>query len=70
MNTLYKASSLVSGSISSNAQLDLSIYSAFSLGATTKQLLVAEFDKVELIVYVNRNRLFIEASTNNRFDYL
>jgi hypothetical protein len=55
-------SSLVSGSISSTAQVDLSVYSAFSLGATTKQLLVAKFDKVELIVYVNRNRLFIEAS--------
>jgi hypothetical protein len=55
-------SSLVSGSISSDAQLDLSVYSAFSLGATTKQLLVAKFDKVELIVYLNKNRLFIEAS--------
>jgi hypothetical protein len=44
--SIQEISSLVSGSISSNAQLDLSIYSAFSLGATTKQLLVAESIKL------------------------
>jgi hypothetical protein len=55
-------SSLFSGSISSTAQVDLSVYSAFSVGSTTKQLLVAKFDKVDLIVYVNRSHLFIEAS--------
>ncbi|TRX16711.1 T9SS type A sorting domain-containing protein [Flavobacterium franklandianum] len=55
-------SSLVSGSISSNAAVDLSAYSAFSLGTTTKQLLVPKFNKVELLVYLNNDRLFIEAS--------
>lgn len=55
-------SSLVSGSISSNEALDLSTYSAFSLGNTTKQLTVTKFNKVELLVYLNNNRLFIETS--------
>jgi hypothetical protein len=59
---LGEISSLVSGSISSNIEVDLSAYSAFSLGTTTKQLLVPKFDKVELTAYVNKSRLFIEAS--------
>ena len=59
---LGEMSSLVSGSISSNTEVDLSAYSAFSLGTTTKQLLVPKFDKVELTAYVSKSRLFIEAS--------
>ena len=59
---LGEISSLVSGSISSNKEVDLSAYSAFSLGTTTKQLLVPKFDKVELTAYLNKSRLFIEAS--------
>lgn len=55
-------SDLDSGSISTNTKVDLSAFSAFSLGAKTKQLLVTEFNKVELTVYVNKNMLFIEAS--------
>ena len=59
---LGEISSLDSGSISSNTEVDLSAYSAFSLGTTTKQLLVPKFDKVELTAYINKSRLFIEAS--------
>jgi len=55
-------SDLDSGSISTNAKVDLSAFSAFSLGGKTKQSLVTEFNKVELTVYVNKNTLFIEAS--------
>ena len=55
-------SDLDSGSISTNAKVDLSAFSAFSVGAKTKQSLVTEFNKVELTVYVNKNTLFIEAS--------
>ncbi|TDD95899.1 hypothetical protein [Flavobacterium cellulosilyticum] len=55
-------SSLISGSISSNVEVDLSAYSAFSFGATTNQLLVPKFDKVELMVYINNNRLYIDAT--------
>lgn len=59
---LGAVSSLLSGSISSNAELDLSAYSAFSLGSTNKQLLVHEIDPLQLLVYINNNRLFIKAS--------
>jgi hypothetical protein len=59
---LGETSNLDYGSISSNKKIDLSAYSAFSLGSTTKQLLVPEFDKVELMVYLNYNRAFIKAS--------
>jgi hypothetical protein len=61
---LGSISSLVSGSISSNETVDLSAYSAFSLGTTTatKQLQVPDFDTVELIAYANKNKLFISAS--------
>jgi len=55
-------SSLDAGSISSNAAVDLSAYTGFSYGTATKQLSVPTFDKVELLAYVNKNRLFIEAS--------
>ena len=55
-------SSLDAGSISSNAAVDLSAYTAFSYGTATKQLSVPTLDKVELVAYVNKNRLFIEAS--------
>ncbi|MEH6771831.1 hypothetical protein [Maribacter arcticus] len=53
-------SSLDSGSISTNKEVDLSTYSAFSLGNTTKQLPITMNN--EVIVYVNKNELFIEAS--------
>lgn len=59
---LGEISSLVSGSISSNAAVDLSAYTAFTFGTATKLLSVPTLDKVELLVYVNKNRLFIEAS--------
>lgn len=60
---LGELSSLVYGSISSNVEVNLSAYSAFSLGTTTiKKELVPEFDIVELTAYINQNRLFIEAS--------
>lgn len=59
---LGETSSLEYGSIGSNANIDLSLYSAFSLGKIKKQLLVTQFDKVELIVYANKRRLFIQAS--------
>jgi hypothetical protein len=59
---LGEISTLVSGSISSTAAVDLSAYKAFSFGTATKQLLVPIFEKIELTAYVNKNRLFIEAS--------
>jgi hypothetical protein len=59
---LGEISSLVSGSISSDAAVDLSAYSAFSFGSVVKPLLFPTFNKVELTAYVNKNRLFIEAS--------
>lgn len=59
---LGEISNLDYGSISSNKKIDLSLYSAFSLGSTTKQLSVPESDKVELMVYLNYNRAFIKAS--------
>jgi len=59
---LGEISSLVAGSISSNAVVDLSAYTAFSFGTATKQLCIPTLDKVELLAYVNKNRLFIEAS--------
>ncbi len=59
---LGEISSLVAGSISSKAAVDLSAYTAFSFGTATKQLLVPIFEKIELTAYVNKNRLFIEAS--------
>lgn len=55
-------SSLDSGSISTNTEVDLSVYSAFSLGTKSNLLQVPEFEKVELKVYINKNRLFIIAS--------
>lgn len=55
-------SSLNLGSISSNVEVDLSAYSAFSLGAKNNTQLLPKFDKVELMAYINSNRLFIEAS--------
>jgi len=60
---LGEMSNLGFGSISSNKEIDLSAYSAFSLGTTTtKQLSVAKFEKVELMAYVNNNRFSIKAS--------
>ncbi|MGO4817711.1 T9SS type A sorting domain-containing protein [Flavobacterium sp. W22_SRS_FP1] len=60
---LGEISNLGYGSISSNKEIDISAYSAFSLGTTTtKQLSVAQFEKVELMAYLNNNRLSIKAS--------
>jgi hypothetical protein len=60
---LGEISNLGYGSITSNKEVDLSAYSAFSFGTTTtKQLSVAKFEKVELMAYVNNNRLAIKAS--------
>ncbi|TLP80295.1 hypothetical protein [Maribacter sp. ACAM166] len=59
---LGKLSSLNSGSISTNEEVDLSAYSVFSLGTSTEEVLVTLSNKVEVIVYVNKNRVFIEAS--------
>ena len=59
---LGERSSLISGSISSNTAVDLSVYSTFSLGAKSKLPMLPEIDKIELIVYINNNRLFINAS--------
>jgi hypothetical protein len=59
---LGEKSSLISGSISSNSVVDLSAYSAFSLGIIAQELVIPKFDKIELIAYVNSNRLFIESS--------
>lgn len=59
---LGEISSLVAGSISSKAAVDLSAYTAFSFGTATKQLSVPTLDKIELTAYVNKNRLFITAS--------
>jgi hypothetical protein len=53
---LRKTSSLEYGSISSFTAVDLSLYSAFSLGTITKEI------QVDLIAYANKNRLFIDAS--------
>jgi hypothetical protein len=53
---LGKKSSLEYGSISSNAEIDLSRYSEFSLGNNTNEI------DIDLIVYINESRLFIEAS--------
>jgi hypothetical protein len=49
-------SSFEYGSISSNKEVDLSVFSAFSLGSTT---VIVEPD---LTVYIHKNRLFVEAS--------
>ncbi|TLP80294.1 hypothetical protein [Maribacter sp. ACAM166] len=59
---LGELSSLDSGSISTNEELDLSAYSAFSLGTRTEQLLVTLSNKAEVIVYVNKHILYIEAT--------
>ena len=59
---LGEVSSLVSGSISSNAVVDLGVYSAFSLGAKVKKPKIPTLEKIELMAYVNSNQLFIESS--------
>ncbi|TLP80292.1 hypothetical protein [Maribacter sp. ACAM166] len=59
---LGELSSLNSGSISTNSEVDLSVYSAFSLGTTIEQQLITLPNIVEVIVFVNKNRLFIETS--------
>ncbi len=60
---LGEISNLGYGSITSNKDIDLSGYSAFSLGTTTtKQLSVAQFEKIELTAYANKNRFSIKAS--------
>jgi len=60
---LGEISNLGHGSISSNKEIDLSSYSAFSLGITKKALIkTPEDSEVELTVYATKNRLFIEAS--------
>jgi hypothetical protein len=59
---LGEISTLNSGSISTNAALNLSNYSAFSLGTKAKKIVVPEFSKAEIIVYINNNTLFIEAT--------
>lgn len=59
---LGEISSLLAGSISSNSAIDLSAYAAFSFGTATKQLSIPTLEKVELLAYVNKNRLFIKAS--------
>jgi hypothetical protein len=56
---LGNKSSLVSGSIRTNVEVDLSQYSAFTFGELKKQWIVT---KVQLTVYIDKNRLFIEAS--------
>jgi hypothetical protein len=53
-------SSLTSGSISSNQEIDLSAFSAFSLGATTNK---QKFDQIEYTLYISKNELFLEASS-------
>jgi hypothetical protein len=52
-------SSLTSGSISSNSEVDLSVFSAFSLGATKTEQIPT---KTEFIIYINQNKLYIESS--------
>lgn len=60
---LGEISSLDSGSISSNLQVDLSIFTAFSLGTTKKAVInLHEKSKVELTAHTTKNRLYIEAS--------
>ena len=59
---LGEASSLVSGSISSNAVLDLNAYSAFSLGTVSKKQEIAKDDKIKVIAFAKGNRLVIESS--------
>lgn len=60
---LGEISNLGYGSISSNKEIDLSAYLAFSLGTTTtKQQSVAQFEKVELTAYINKNRFSIKSS--------
>lgn len=57
---LGEKSSLTSGSISSNTSIDLSIYSAFSLGSSSK-LTVSASD--EVTAFVNKSRLILESSS-------
>jgi hypothetical protein len=57
-------SSLVSGSISSNAEVDLSTFSAFSLGALLKTTTPEIIQKqIEYITYINKNQFYIDASS-------
>jgi hypothetical protein len=65
-NSIRGKSSLFSGSISSNAEVDLSAFSAFSLGSkTTDAETVAKgfSSKINLTTYISANRLHIEASS-------
>lgn len=57
-------SSLNSGSISSNTEVDLSIYSAFSIG-TSKTTVTNEQipNRIEFLTYINQNNLYVEASS-------
>lgn len=59
---LGESSNLVSGSISSNAVLDLKAYSAFSLGNVSKKEEIVKDDKIKVIAFAKGNRLFIESS--------
>ena len=59
---LDEVSNLNSGSISSTSKVNLSDYSAFSLGTKAKKIVVPELSKADIIVYINNNTLFIEAT--------
>ncbi|MFV8464853.1 hypothetical protein [Flavobacterium sp. LB1P62] len=59
---LGEKSSLVSGSISSNTIVDLSLYSAFSLGSSSKPTL-RNSSSSECTVFINESRLIIQSSS-------
>lgn len=62
ISILGDVSSLDSGSISSNAVVNLKDYSAFSLGSIDPKTLISKVDKIKVVAYSNLNRLFIESS--------
>jgi hypothetical protein len=59
---LGKSSDLDSGSIRSNSIVGLLSYTAFSLGTLATALDIPEFDKKEVIAYINESVLSIESS--------
>ncbi|MFV5686507.1 hypothetical protein ACM55I_13795 [Flavobacterium sp. GB2R13] len=59
---LGETSTLVSGSISTNTVVDLSAYSAFSLGATVKKPKIPALEDIKLTAYIHSNQLFLESS--------
>ena len=58
-----KNSDLDSGSIRSNAIVNLSSYTAFSLGTLAPAVVIPKFDKNEVIAFINESVLSIESSS-------